>query len=110
MSFVEKSLQCSDCSTSFTFSVEEQEFFAKKGTPTSPSGAHPAVKRKEGSAAVVAVAAEDQLTVRCSLPCVPRVALRHRCPLSREKADQCIAAVATTKSGQVTSGNLAKTR
>ena len=36
MSFVEKSLQCSDCSTSFTFSVEEQEFFAKKGYTNEP--------------------------------------------------------------------------
>lgn len=36
MSFVEKSLQCSDCGTSFTFSVEEQEFFAKKGYTNEP--------------------------------------------------------------------------
>lgn len=36
MSFVEKSLQCSDCGTSFTFSAEEQEFFAKKGYTNEP--------------------------------------------------------------------------
>ena len=36
MSFVEKSLQCSDCGTSFTFSTEEQEFFAKKGYTNEP--------------------------------------------------------------------------
>ena len=36
MSYVEKSLQCSDCGTSFTFSAEEQEFFAKKGYTNEP--------------------------------------------------------------------------
>jgi CxxC-x17-CxxC domain-containing protein len=36
MSFVEKSLQCSDCGTNFTFSAEEQEFFAKKGYTNEP--------------------------------------------------------------------------
>jgi CxxC-x17-CxxC domain-containing protein len=36
MSYEEKSLQCSDCGTSFTFSAEEQEFFAKKGYTNEP--------------------------------------------------------------------------
>jgi CxxC-x17-CxxC domain-containing protein len=36
MSFEEKSIQCSDCGTSFTFSVEEQEFFASKGYTNEP--------------------------------------------------------------------------
>ncbi|TET40078.1 MAG: zinc-binding protein [Dehalococcoidia bacterium] len=36
MSFVDKSLQCSDCGTSFTFSAEEQEFFASKGYTNEP--------------------------------------------------------------------------
>ena len=36
MSFQEKSLQCADCGASFTFSVEEQEFFAKKGYTNEP--------------------------------------------------------------------------
>ncbi len=36
MSFVEKSLQCSDCGTTFTFSAEEQEFFAAKGYTNEP--------------------------------------------------------------------------
>ena len=36
MSFVDKTLQCSDCGTSFTFSAEEQEFFAAKGYTNEP--------------------------------------------------------------------------
>lgn len=36
MSFEEKSLQCSDCGATFTFSVEEQEFFATKGYTNEP--------------------------------------------------------------------------
>ncbi len=36
MSFEDKSLQCSDCGTTFTFSTEEQEFFATKGYTNEP--------------------------------------------------------------------------
>ena len=36
MSFQEKSLQCSDCGTTFTFTVEEQEFFQSKGYSNEP--------------------------------------------------------------------------
>ena len=36
MSFVDKSLQCSDCGTSFTFSANDQEFFAKKAYTNDP--------------------------------------------------------------------------
>ena len=36
MSFQDKSLQCSDCGTSFSFSVEEQEYFQSKGYTNEP--------------------------------------------------------------------------
>ncbi|MFH0846611.1 MAG: zinc-ribbon domain containing protein [Chloroflexota bacterium] len=36
MSFEEKSLQCSDCGATFTFSAEEQEFFQSKGYTNEP--------------------------------------------------------------------------
>ena len=36
MSFEDKSLQCSDCGTTFTFTAEEQEFFASKGFTNEP--------------------------------------------------------------------------
>ena len=36
MSFEDKSLQCSDCGATFTFSAEEQEFFESKGYTNEP--------------------------------------------------------------------------
>jgi CxxC-x17-CxxC domain-containing protein len=36
MGFVDKSLQCSDCGATFTFSAEEQEYFAMKGYTNEP--------------------------------------------------------------------------
>ena len=36
MGFEEKALQCSDCGATFTFSAEEQEFFASKGYTNEP--------------------------------------------------------------------------
>jgi CxxC-x17-CxxC domain-containing protein len=36
MSFQDKSIQCSDCGTTFTFSVEEQEQFASRGYTNEP--------------------------------------------------------------------------
>ena len=36
MSFQDRSLQCSDCGTTFTFSAEEQEFFQTKGFTNEP--------------------------------------------------------------------------
>jgi CxxC-x17-CxxC domain-containing protein len=36
MSFVDKTLECRDCETAFTFSAEEQEFFASKGYINDP--------------------------------------------------------------------------
>lgn len=36
MAFQDKSLQCSDCGATFTFSAEEQEFFHTKGFTNEP--------------------------------------------------------------------------
>jgi len=36
MGFKDKSIQCSDCGSTFTFSAEEQEFFASKGYTNDP--------------------------------------------------------------------------
>jgi hypothetical protein len=36
MSFQDKSIQCSDCGTAFTFSAGEQEFFRTKGFTEEP--------------------------------------------------------------------------
>ena len=36
MAFEDKTLQCSDCGATFTFSAEEQEFFQSKGYTNEP--------------------------------------------------------------------------
>ena len=36
MSFQDKSIQCSDCGTTFTFSAKDQEFFQQKGFTNEP--------------------------------------------------------------------------
>jgi CxxC-x17-CxxC domain-containing protein len=36
MGFTDKTLQCSDCGISFTFTAEEQEFYAAKGYANEP--------------------------------------------------------------------------
>ena len=36
MSFQDKSIQCSDCGATFTFSAEDQEFFQAKGYTNEP--------------------------------------------------------------------------
>lgn len=36
MAYQEKTIQCSDCGKSFTFSAEEQEFYASKGYTNEP--------------------------------------------------------------------------
>ena len=36
MSFKDKSIQCSDCGTTFTFSADEQELFAARGYTNDP--------------------------------------------------------------------------
>ena len=41
MSFEDKQLQCADCGTTFTFSVEEQEFFQTKGYTNEPKRCSP---------------------------------------------------------------------
>ncbi len=36
MGFTDKTLQCSDCGATFTFTAEEQEFYATKGYDNEP--------------------------------------------------------------------------
>jgi len=36
MGFTDKTLQCSDCGATFTFTADEQEFFAAKGYTNEP--------------------------------------------------------------------------
>jgi len=40
MSFEDKSLKCCDCSTTFTFTAGEQEFYQTKGFTNEPKRCH----------------------------------------------------------------------
>ncbi|MBG7617552.1 MAG: zinc-ribbon domain containing protein [Chloroflexi bacterium] len=40
MSYTDKELQCSDCGATFTFTADEQEFFASKGYTNEPKRCH----------------------------------------------------------------------
>jgi CxxC-x17-CxxC domain-containing protein len=40
MSYVDKTLTCEDCGTTFVFSAGEQEFFAQKGFQNEPRRCH----------------------------------------------------------------------
>ena len=103
MSYTDKSLQCSDCGTSFTFSAEEQEFFAKKGYTNEPkrcpscreakrgqrSGGmggggrssnrqmYPAVCAECGTETQVPFLPKNDRPVYCS-PCYDKVRVSHR--------------------------------
>ncbi len=48
MSFEEKTLECQDCGTTFTFSVEDQEFFASKGYTNEPKRCLPCREARKG--------------------------------------------------------------
>ncbi len=41
MAFKDKSIQCSDCGTTFTFTAEEQELFASRGYTNDPKRCQP---------------------------------------------------------------------
>ena len=64
----------------------------------SPDAAHPAARQKGHSATDLASLVAPDSTAKCSLRCVLNVVSRRRYPSSPEKTDQCIAAVAMTKS------------
>lgn len=47
MSFQDKTIECADCGASFTFSAEEQEFFATKGYTNEPKRCPPCRQAKK---------------------------------------------------------------
>jgi len=55
MSFQDKSIQCSDCGDTFTFSAEDQEFFQSKAIPRSRSAVPRAVRQGSRNVIVTAV-------------------------------------------------------
>ncbi len=52
MSYQDKSIQCSECATAFTFSAEEQEQFASRGYTNEPKRCPPCREARKAAQAV----------------------------------------------------------
>jgi len=94
-----QTLQCSDCGTSFTFSAEEQDFFATKGYTNEPKRCQLAARQREHSemALAVVVVSEVRDPSPDVLSSVAECGVETQVPFEPAKADPCIAAVATTR-------------
>ena len=97
MSFQEKSLQCSDCGATFTFSAEEQEFFQSRGYTNEPKRCPSC--RQTGSQSVTETAVTG-LDARCFPLRVPSAARTPKYPLNLAVIGQFTVAIATVKSDQ----------
>ena len=97
MSFQDKSLQCSDCGTTFTFSAGEQEFFQSKGFTNEPKRCP--LCRRANKARLLAV--ETTATIPSGeyfVPSTPGVGKTRKYRLSLVKAGWCIVVVTTVRS------------
>jgi CxxC-x17-CxxC domain-containing protein len=72
MSFQEKSIQCADCGATFTFTAQEQEFFASKGFTNEPKRCHSCRQARKtdrsgtGSGSYGSGSPRQMFTVTCS--------------------------------------------
>jgi len=105
MSYQDKSIQCSDCNTIFTFSATEQEQFASRGYTNEPNAVPHAVRQgkhnRMEAAVIVAVVMETEATVqphgRCFPWNAPHVAKTLRCLLNPVVIDQSTVQIVTAK-------------
>ena len=75
MAFQDKTLTCSDCGASFTFSAEDQEFYKSKGYANEPKRCPDCRQReKPRELAAAAAAAATEPRVRCSPQPAPSAA------------------------------------
>ena len=97
MVFREKSLTCFDCGANFTFTAEEQEFFASKGFTNEPKRCPSCLRQEKRNVMEPEVVAGH--SGKCSRQHVLSVARIPRYHSSPAATNQCIAAIATVKSG-----------
>jgi hypothetical protein len=100
MAFTDKTLTCSDCGATFTFSAEDQEFFRSKGYTTSPSAVRNVARQERQSAraaAAAAAAAATEPRVRCSPQPALSAAKPPKFPSNPAVTSRFIAAIATEK-------------
>ena len=98
MSFQDKSIQCSDCGATFTFSVEDQEFFQLKGYTNEPKRCPECRQaRKSERYGNSSYGSRRQMFPEC----VPSVAKAPKFLFSPTGISQFTAAIATEKSAQI---------
>lgn len=103
LGFTDKSLQCSDCHATFTFTADEQEFYANKGYANEPTAALPAAKPGKLSPAA---SVGTRLAAKCIPQCVSSVLRNVKCLSSLERAGRYIVVTATTRSNRAASRSL----
>jgi len=96
MSFQDKSLECSDCGATFTFSAEEQELFQSRGYTNEPPSAVPRAVR-QGSRSIMEIATTGS-GARCFPQYVPSAAKTPRYPSNPAVINRFTVAIATVKS------------
>ena len=97
MSFEDKSIQCSDCGATFTFSAEEQEFFQSKGYTNEPKrcpACREARKAERYGSGGYGYRAQRQMFPAVCAQCARK--LKYHSSLAR--VDQYIVAIATIRS------------
>jgi len=99
MSFQDKSIQCSDCGTTFTFSAGEQEQFASRGYTNEPKRCPTCrqARKQERYGSSGSGYGSPRQTFRRYAPSAARIP---KYPLNRAGTDQSTAAIATAKSNR----------
>ncbi len=95
MSFQDKSLQCSDCGTTFTFSAEEQEFFQSRAMLMSQNVVPHVARQESQSDTETATTGPD---ARCFPRHAPSVARTPKYSLNLAAISRSTVAIATVKS------------
>jgi len=98
MSFSDKSIQCSDCGATFTFSASEQELFQSRGYTNEPKRCPTCPRQGSQNAMETAV---TEHPARCSPQHVPSVAKKLKYPLNPAVTGRCTVVIAIEKSDRV---------
>ncbi len=103
MAYQDKSIQCADCGSTFTFSADEQEQFASRGYTNEPkrcSNCRQARKERMGNSGG-GVMVHPAPAVKCSRLPVPSVEKTPKFRSNHARTDRFIAAIATIKSDRL---------
>ena len=68
MSFEDKSIQCSDCGATFTFSIKDQEFFQTKGFTNDPKRCPPCRQTRKSQVGNIVTYGNNSYATRQTFP------------------------------------------